>query len=65
MDERDLTVVKPFLIVLGFLPKTVRKIRGQDIETDLIALDKITVDVLRGSVMGQDNREADEQSKAA
>jgi len=47
LDEKDYEVIKPFLILLNFLPKTVRGIRGKDIHTDDIPLDQTAIDLLR------------------
>jgi|ERR1017187_1952755 hypothetical protein len=48
LEEKDLEVIKPFLIFLSYLPKKVLGINGKDFFTDDIGLDAGTVEVLRG-----------------
>lgn len=47
LEEKDYEVIKPFLLFLEFLPEVVRGINGKDIYTDLIQLDKGSVECLR------------------
>lgn len=47
LETRDLEIIKPFLIFLNFLPTMVEGIRGRDIFTSDIKLDKGTVECLR------------------
>ena len=47
LEEKDYEVIKPFLLFLEFLPEVVRGINGKDIYTDLIKLDKGSVECLR------------------
>jgi hypothetical protein len=47
LDERDLRVVKPFLIFLNFLPDKVHGIGGKDINTADILLDEEAIKCLR------------------
>ena len=45
--KKDLEVLKPFLILLGYLPNIVKGINGQDINTIDIKLDKRAIMALR------------------
>jgi hypothetical protein len=47
LDEKDYTVLKPFLIFLNFLPPVVMGINGRNINTSEISLDENIVKVLR------------------
>jgi len=47
LESRDLEVLKPFLIMLNFLPPIVKGVNGKDILTDIIKLDKSAVECLR------------------
>ena len=47
LEEKDLEIIKPFLIFLSYLPKKVLGINGKDFFTDDIGLDAGTVEVLR------------------
>ena len=47
LEEKDLEIIKPFLIFLSYLPKKVLGINGKDFFTDDIGLDIGTVEVLR------------------
>jgi len=47
LEERDYSVVKPFLIFLNFLPNVIKGINGKDIITTEIPLDKGSVECLR------------------
>lgn len=47
MESKDLVVLKPFLIMLGYLPETVRGVGGKDINTADISLDQTVIDALR------------------
>jgi hypothetical protein len=47
LDNRDLEVVKPFLIFLNLLPDVVYGINGKNIMTDEIKLDQEAVKCLR------------------
>lgn len=47
LDERDMTVIKPFLIYLNSLPQVIQGINGRDITTSEIQLDKGVVECLR------------------
>ena|ERR1039458_5739733 len=47
LEEKDLEIIKPFLIFLSYLPKKVLGINGKDYFTDDIPLDMGTVNVLR------------------
>jgi len=47
MDDTDYDVLKTFLLFLNLLPKVIRKIKGNDINTNLILLDWNVVKILR------------------
>lgn len=47
LDERDYEVIKPFLLFLNFLPKVVYGIKGKNILTSEIQLDKGSIECLR------------------
>lgn len=47
LDNRDLTVVKPFLLFLNFLPDVVYGINGKNVITAEIGLDQEAVKCLR------------------
>lgn len=47
LEKKDLEVVKPFLIVLNFLPERVTGINGKSVITSDIKLDKGAVECLR------------------
>lgn len=47
LEEKDYEVLKPFLIFLNFLPKVVFGIKGQNIITSQIKLDKGCIECLR------------------
>lgn len=47
MDEKDYEVIKPFLLFLNFLPKIVYGIKGKNILTSEIQLDKGSIECLR------------------
>ena len=47
MDKRDLEVLKPFLIYLSMLPEVVHSVRGKNLNTALIKLDKNAIQALR------------------
>jgi len=47
LDEKDLGVIKPFLLFLDFLPKFVYGINGKNIETALIKMDENAISCLR------------------
>ena len=47
LDDKDYTVIKPFLIFLNFLPEVVYGIYGKNILTSSISLDEETVKCLR------------------
>lgn len=50
LEDKDYEVIKPFLLFLEFLPEVVKGINGKDIYTDLIQLDKGSVECLRNSL---------------
>jgi len=47
MDDTDYDVLKTFLLFLNLLPKVIRKIKGNDINTNVILLDWNVVKILR------------------
>ena len=47
LEEKDYEVIKPFLIFLNFLPKIVYGIKGKNIMTSVIQLDKGSIECLR------------------
>ena len=47
LEEKDYEVIKPFLILLNFLPKVVKGINGKDYNTDEIKLDERAIECLR------------------
>jgi len=47
LEEKDLEVIKPFLIFLNYLPEKVLGINGKNIETADIKLDQEVVKILR------------------
>jgi hypothetical protein len=47
LEEKDYEVIKPFLIFLNFLPNVVKGIRGKNIITSDIKLDKGSIECLR------------------
>jgi hypothetical protein len=47
LDEKDLKVIKPFLLFLSYLPETVGAINGRDIDTYSIGMDQVAVGALR------------------
>ena len=47
LDERAYEVIKPFLLFLNFLPKVVYGIKGKNILTSEIQLDKGSIECLR------------------
>lgn len=47
LEEKDLEVIKPFLVFLNFLPENVYGINGKDIRTSEIKLDQEAISCLR------------------
>jgi hypothetical protein len=47
MTEKEMIVLKPFLIFLSYLPQIVNGVKGQNLNTDDIPLDKVAVKCLR------------------
>lgn len=47
LDKKDWEVLKPFLVMLGYLPEVVKGINGKDINTADIKLDKRAIEALR------------------
>jgi hypothetical protein len=47
LDKMDWTVIKPFLVFIDSLPPVIENIRGKDIPTDVIPLDKKVIEALR------------------
>jgi hypothetical protein len=47
LEEKDYEVIKPFLLFLNFLPKIVYGIKGKNISTNEIQLDKGSIECLR------------------
>ena len=47
MDDTDYDVLKTFLLFLNLLPKVIMKIKGNDINTNVILLDWNVVKILR------------------
>jgi len=47
LDKRDWTVIKPFLVYLDSLPATIESVRGQTIDTAMLALDPKAIAALR------------------
>lgn len=47
LDDKDLQVIKPFLIFLNFLPEKVYGVAGKDITTSDIQLDEEAIRCLR------------------
>jgi hypothetical protein len=47
LDERDLEIVKPFLIFLRFLPVVVHGVNGKDIVTENIRMDETALICIR------------------
>jgi hypothetical protein len=47
LEIKDIEVLKPFMIYLSMLPEVVRGIKGKNINTDVIKMDKNAIKALR------------------
>lgn len=50
LEEKDREIIKPFLMVLNYLPSVVVGINGQDINTSDIQINQMVVELLEKSI---------------